>query len=115
MSFFGTGNLGTLKRDDIRTRLLAFHAEFYSTSIMTLVIYGSEGVDTLSTWARELFTDARDLGISKPVFNGHPSGEDQVHTLCRVKPVRDLRYIEIVFPMPETESAYKIKPYHINI
>jgi insulysin len=77
---------------------------------MTLCLYGSESVDVLSKWATEMFSEAKDLGITKPTFEGHPSGADQIHRLTRVKPVRDLRYVEIVFPLPETQSLYKIKP-----
>jgi insulysin len=77
---------------------------------MSLVLYGSESVETLTSWVHELFTEAKNLGIESPIFEGHPTGEDQIHTLCRVKPVRDLRYVEIVFPLPETMSHFKIKP-----
>lgn len=77
---------------------------------MSLVLYGCEPLDILKKWVNVLFSPARNLGIQAPSFTGHPTGPNQLHQICRVKPVRDLRYLEVIFALPATEPHFRIKP-----
>lgn len=74
---FGTGNMDTLMSDSIRDDLIQFHSRYYSSGIMKLVVYGVESLETLKGWVVDMFTDAKDLGITRPVFSGHPMGKEQ--------------------------------------
>ncbi|OWZ05767.1 Insulin-degrading enzyme [Phytophthora megakarya] len=81
---FGVGNKETLgvtpteKGIDVREALLKFYKEYYSASIMKLVVYGQEDVDTLSKWVLEYFAEIPNLGRNSPVFNEQPYTMDQV-------------------------------------
>ncbi|KAI9981131.1 hypothetical protein PInf_010554 [Phytophthora infestans] len=51
---------------DVREALLKFYQEFYSASIMKLVVYGKEDVETLSKWVLEFFTEIPNSGRESP-------------------------------------------------
>lgn len=54
---------------DIREALLAFHREYYSANLMTLVIVGQESVDQLEAWAREFFSGVPNTNANKPTWS----------------------------------------------
>ncbi|KAJ3300130.1 Insulinase (Peptidase M16) [Borealophlyctis nickersoniae] len=113
---FGTGNLETLRDipkangQDIRKILLDFHSKYYSANIMKLVILGKESLDELTNWAVEKFSDIRDKNIEVPSFQGHPLTPAELEKQILVKPVKDLRHLEITFPFPDEAPFYKLQP-----
>jgi insulysin len=68
---FSTGNLETLKTIpdqmgiNLRERLLQFHREYYSSNLMTLVLYGNQPLDVLQRWAEEKFTPIVNKNLKK--------------------------------------------------
>ncbi|KAJ3326456.1 Insulinase (Peptidase M16) [Blyttiomyces sp. JEL0837] len=113
---FGTGNLVTLKDIpeskgiDIRKVLLDFHSKYYSSNIMKMVVVGKESIDQLATWVVEKTAAIKNLNIPVPNFPGHPLSKPFLETEILIKPVKDLRNLEIVFPLPELALQYRCGP-----
>ncbi|TDH66157.1 hypothetical protein CCR75_009096 [Bremia lactucae] len=114
---FGTGNIETLstipkaKGVDVRAALLLFHATYYSASIMKLVICGRESLATLKDWAQQLFAEIKNTGRSVPTFgDAVPFDESRLARVIHVAPVKDLRIIDISWPLPSLYWDFLTKP-----
>ncbi|KAL7686292.1 putative metalloenzyme, LuxS/M16 peptidase, peptidase M16, middle/third domain-containing protein [Plasmopara halstedii] len=117
---FGTGNretLGTIPSEkgvDVRAALLEFHTTYYSASIMKLVIYGKESLATLKSWAEQLFADIKNTGRSFPTFGeAVPFDDSRLARVVHVAPVKDLRVIDISWPLPSLYQDFMTKPTKI--
>ncbi|DBA00232.1 TPA: hypothetical protein N0F65_007876 [Lagenidium giganteum] len=117
---FGTGNIETLGHTpkqqgiDVRKALIEFHATYYSASIMKLVIYGKDDLETLGTWARQLFSAIKNTGRSFPTFGDVlPFDDTRLPRQIEVAPVKDLRIIDVSWPMPSLYWLYQTKPSKI--
>lgn len=116
---FSTGNLTTLqvlpkqKKLNIRDELLKFYNSCYSANLMHLVILGREDLDTLSNWATELFSDVKNINRSKPTYpNKVLLKDDHLMKLINVKPVKDLKKLEISFMVPDMDKHWESNPSH---
>ncbi|KAF9108592.1 Insulinase (Peptidase M16) [Mortierella sp. GBA35] len=113
---FGTGNLITLKdlpeKEGINPRdeLIKFYHKYYSSNIMKLAIVGREPLDELAGWAVEKFSNIRNLDIVPPAYPGPPLTPKELLNMAYVKPVKDLRTLEVKFPFPDTSRHYTLKP-----
>ncbi|KAL3664821.1 hypothetical protein V7S43_010001 [Phytophthora oleae] len=117
---FGTGNLetlGTIPSEngvDVRAALLDFHATYYSASTMKLVICGKESLATLKGWAEELFSEIKNTGRSFPTFgDAVPFDESRLARVVHVAPVKDLRVIDMSWPLPSLHWDFLTKPTKI--
>jgi len=100
---FGVGNKETLSPEgiDVREALLGFYHEFYSASIMKLVVYGKEDVDTLSRWVLEFFAEIPNSGRASPVFDQEqPFTVDQLARRLEVVPVMDWKVVQVSWVLP---------------
>ncbi|KAG5462150.1 MAG: Metalloenzyme, LuxS/M16 peptidase-like protein [Olpidium bornovanus] len=115
-SKFGTGNLETLKESpekfglDIRNELLKFHGRHYSANIMRLVVLGRESVDELTKSVVEKFGSIVNKDVAVPSWPGSPWGNEEALRLIRVRPVKDMRLLEIAWPYPDQEEHFTSKP-----
>ncbi|CAO3650854.1 unnamed protein product [Cunninghamella echinulata] len=113
---FGTGNSETLKHQpkelglDIRDELLKFHDNYYSANIMKLCIFGREPLSTLTEWAVDKFKGVRNKDIKPPSFDGHPLTEKELMKQIFIKPVKDVRSLEMTFPFPDQRPLYEVQP-----
>ena len=111
---FGSGNLETLGNAedgiDLRSELLAFHARYYSANVMKLVVLGKEGLPELERLVRTYFSPIENKDIRPPVFPGRPYGTEQLAKRVSVVPVKEMRSVELTFPMREIETLYMQKP-----
>lgn len=110
---FNIGSLETLAdrpEAPIRAALLDFYAAHYSADRMGLVILGREDLATLATWAREKFGDVP----QRPVAEGEPDRPlfrpTDLPTLLEIEPVRELRTLELSFPLPPIDPHYQVAP-----
>jgi secreted Zn-dependent insulinase-like peptidase len=109
-SRFTIGSLDTLAGDDIRDDLLDFYADHYTAEAMALVILGREDVDTLASWAADMFgavasREVAAAGPSVPLFD--PAA---LPSLMRMQPVKERRVVEFTFALPPTAPVYHINP-----
>ena len=115
-SKFGTGNLETLSTGpkaesiDVREELLKFHRDHYSANRMALVVLGREPLETLSEWVLESFAAVQNTSLEKLCFPGEPYGPSQLCKRLEVVPVKDMRVVEICWPLPPVQDLYRAKP-----
>ncbi|XP_069679683.1 insulin-degrading enzyme isoform X2 [Periplaneta americana] len=115
---FGTGNkqtLDTIPKENgvnVREELLKFHDTWYSSNIMALAILGKESLDELESMALELFSDVQNKNVTAPVWTDHPFGPEQLQMKGFIVPVKDLRNLNITFPIPDLHEYYKAGPGH---
>ncbi|XP_068709633.1 insulin-degrading enzyme-like [Montipora foliosa] len=115
-SRFGTGNKLTLetrpKEKGLSTRdeLLKFHSSFYSANIMALVVLGRDSLDDLTNLVIKLFSDAEDKSVTIPEFPIHPYGDEQVQVEFVVVPIKEIKHLNISFPIPDVSPHYESKP-----
>lgn len=71
MRRFGSGNYASLhdvpatRGKDVRSELLDMHRKLYSANLMKLCIVGSDSLDEMELWAREMFGPVPDLDVPK--------------------------------------------------
>ncbi|XP_011268023.1 insulin-degrading enzyme isoform X2 [Camponotus floridanus] len=117
-SKFGTGNRETLeiipkqKGINVRDRLLEFHEKYYSANIMSLCILGKESLDELENMVVDLFNEVRNKKVKVPIWPEHPFKDEHFRTKWYVVPIKDLRNLDITFPLPDLQQYYKSSPAH---
>ncbi|CAG0887164.1 unnamed protein product [Cyprideis torosa] len=113
---FSTGNIDTLwnipqqQGIDTREAVIKFHSKWYSANIMSLAVYGQEGLDELEEEVINTFCDIVNKNVQKPSWPDHPYGPDEVGKILEIVPVRDTRTLSIIFPIPDQIEYYKNAP-----
>jgi insulysin len=116
-SYFSTGNLETLSKLpesqglNIRNLVINFYNQYYSANIMKLVVYGKESLDILQQWVETKFSSVPNKNV--PLFQvPHDAfGEEQAMRYLEIVPIKDVKLIEIYFPIPKILDFYRSKPY----
>jgi insulysin len=115
-SHFGTGNAKTLwdvpreKGYNLRDELIKFHDKHYSANVMKLVVLGREPIETMSQWVIEKFSGVRNKGIPPPYFPSNPLQKEQLQTQVFFRSVKDIRVMDIAFPIPDQSPLFRSKP-----
>ncbi|XP_076044547.1 insulin degrading metalloproteinase isoform X2 [Oratosquilla oratoria] len=117
-SKFGTGNketLDTIPKEEgisVRDSLLQFHEKWYSANIMALSVLGKESLDELETMVVDLFKDVTNKDVQIPEWPEHPFGPEQCQQIGYIVPVKDIRNLNITFPIPDLHPHYRTAPGH---
>lgn len=115
-SKFSTGNLETLLTGpstcNLKTRdlLLTFYKTYYSANLMKVCIYGKESLDCLQEYAERMFSNVPNADLSVLSYDSTPYGADEIRKLVQVVPIKDTKYLELMFPLPSIEAYYRSKP-----
>ncbi len=115
---FGTGNSETLdvvpksKGINVRDELLKFHNQWYSSNIMALSVLGNQPLDELEEMIRGFFSAVKNKNVEVPSWDKHPFREQENRTITYVVPVKDIRHLNITFPIPDLHPYYKTGPGH---
>ncbi len=115
-SKFSTGNLDTLKTIPetlgikIRDLVIQFYESFYSANVMKLVVYGKEPLDKLEEYVTAHFSATADKNLDIPKFPSEVFSNDQLGSILYVVPVRDVRILDISFPISPIDNLYLSKP-----
>uniref|UniRef100_A0A646QDK3 Insulin-degrading enzyme n=1 Tax=Hemiscolopendra marginata TaxID=943146 RepID=A0A646QDK3_9MYRI len=113
---FGTGNKKTLDENprkngiNIREKLLKFHYDWYSANIMAFALLGKESLDELQVLATNLFSGVINKNVQTPEWKDHPFSDDCLKKRAFVMPVKDIRNLNISFPIPDLQPYYKTNP-----
>ncbi|OAD77934.1 ubiquinol-cytochrome c reductase core subunit 1 [Phycomyces blakesleeanus NRRL 1555(-)] len=113
---FGTGNHETLCDDlkrsitDIRSELINFYKSYYSANIMKLCILGKDSLDCLTELAVDKFKEVPNKNISPPQFPDSPLTSNELLKQIFIKPIKNIRNIDIVFPFPDQYPLYAHQP-----
>eukprot|EP01090_Pellita_catalonica_P013689 TRINITY_DN3308_c0_g1_i2.p1 TRINITY_DN3308_c0_g1~~TRINITY_DN3308_c0_g1_i2.p1 ORF type:complete len:962 (-),score=160.08 TRINITY_DN3308_c0_g1_i2:14-2899(-) len=116
-SKFATGNKNTLyevpKKNGINVRdsLLKFHAQYYSANVMKLCVVGKEPLDTLQEWVVSMFSGIKNTERAKYAKMEEPCfSSKELGFQYSIVPVKDMRTVTIVFPIPSMDDKYDCKP-----
>lgn len=114
---FSTGNKTTLgdipleKGLNVRDELIKFHSENYSANIMCLSILSNESLDQMTEWTVEMFSDVENKSLPKPVYSSSPFNSPRyLDKIYKIKPITDLRNLQITFPIPSTTQYWEYLP-----
>ena len=114
---FSTGNYQTLHDDPlkrgvaIRDEFIKFYKKHYSANLMKLVILGRESLDTLESWAEELFSPIVNQDLPRNRWDEvAPYTDKELATQIFAKPVFDIRSLDIYFPYRDEEDFYESQP-----
>ncbi|WP_430461902.1 insulinase family protein [Thalassolituus sp. LLYu03] len=113
---FATGNLDTLSdRGDSKVRddLLAFYKAHYSADRMTAVLAGNYPLNQLEKWAKSHFSDVPVRKTEARTQNPPLFAAGQLPLDMNIEPVKEIRRLQFTFPMPETQSKYRLKPVQV--
>lgn len=118
---FGTGNLDTLKKDNIRNVLINFYNKYYSANIMKLVILTNKTINEM----KKIFIPSLILIKNKEValmkFNFGPydylkknndSNNMDCLKLIKFKPINEENTLSIIWQLPNMDKYYCNKPVH---
>nr|VFK79410.1 MAG: Secreted Zn-dependent peptidases, insulinase-like [Candidatus Kentron sp. SD] len=121
LSRFSVGNLATLseKTDTgdvpLREALIAFYRRYYSANLMTLAVLGKEPPDVLMQWVKDIFSAVPDFEAKPPKITGPMFAPGALPVRVTLEPVRELRELKLLFPVPPIRPHYKTKPlYYIS-
>lgn len=115
-SHFGTGSAKTLwdeprkRGQDVRDELIKFHDCYYSANVMKLVVLGRQLLDQLTEWVVQKFSDVRNKGLAAPSFPRSPLGKEQLAKQIFFRTVKDIRLLDITFPIPDQGPLFRAKP-----
>ncbi|QSP94304.1 insulinase family protein [Marinobacter salinisoli] len=112
-SQFAVGNLSTLENTEenpLRPDLIDFWKAQYSANLMTLAVYGPQSLDELESMVRPRFSaiENRQLTLLK-----HPEPlytEAQLPAKVTVDAIKDVRSLNLSFPIPSQDDNYRTKP-----
>ena len=76
---------------------------------MGLSLLGRESLEELEAMVRKYFTDIKNKNVKVPSWPHHPYGDQQPRKVY-VVPVKDLKSLELLFPIPDMQPHYKTKP-----
>ena len=90
-----------------RDELLKFHNTWYSSNIMSLAVLGKENLDDLQNMVMDLFNDVANKNIDIPSWTQHPYLSEDNRTITRIVPVKDIKEMLMLFPIPDISEKYK--------
>ena len=114
-SRFSVGSLKTLadrENHTVREKLIKFYENYYSASVMTLAVLGSQSLDELEGWVREKFSDIPDNGVSPARFEQPYFNSAMMPLRLDTVPEKDINALSFVFPVPSTYAEYLSKPFN---
>src|SRR3990170_6529908 len=71
-SKFGTGNIDTLKKDDIRNKLIDFYNYHYSSNLMKLALISNKNLDEIEKIVRNIFSSIPNKNLKREKYKFYP-------------------------------------------
>lgn len=112
-SQFAVGNLETLADrpdDPIREDLVEFWKTHYSANLMSLAVYGKQSLDELEKMVRSRFSAIEDRELTAKEHTAPLFKSGFLPALMQVESIKDVRQLELVFPLPSLRDEYAVKP-----
>ena len=103
------GNLSTLSVPQMTDRLRTFYRQHYVAANMALTVYGPQDIATLEAWAQGYFAGIRAQQAPKTQYALPLFEPVELPMLVSIEPRREMRRLELRFPMPETASQLATK------
>jgi insulysin len=102
---FGIGDRQTLTGTS-HDELLHFYETHYSSERMTLAVMGKAPLDQLEKWVRADFSAVPNRHLAPIAFSPDFLAPAPALRLIRMEPVKDLRQLTLLFPLPGTRQDY---------
>lgn len=111
-SRFAAGNRDSLDIEDpaLREAMLDFHANYYHPDRMTLVILGPQSLDELEALTEKHFLDLESKSSEPDPEWAQLMQADTLPALLEIKPLRQNRQLQLLFPIPDATQDYQKKP-----
>ena len=108
-SHFSTGSMKTLQ-GDVRSDLLDFYNQYYSSNMMTLVIEGKESLPELKAMAERMFSAVPNKH-AKPVTSNAPLfRQDTLPARLTIKTLKESNKLTLTFPVSSVRDHWHEKP-----
>lgn len=69
--------------------------------------YFTESLDDLERMVVEMFVEVENKGVDIPEWPDHPFNKDHYEHKWYIVPVKDVRTLKMIFPLPELRDHYK--------
>jgi len=86
---------------------MSYHRSYYSANLMSVAVLGSETLDELQAVVEEMFLDVENRDVEAPIWTENPYGPNELQTRIEMVPVKDIRHLSVMFPVPDTTVHYK--------
>ena len=106
---FNIGNLETLGDID-RNELIDFYTKHYSATRMGLALLSTHTLDEMEGWARKHFSSVKNFNLERNNHDPIVFDKKETTRIAKIEPVKDLRDMQITFPLPSTRNMYQSKP-----
>lgn len=97
--------------------VLLLGVDILVTDLKRMFLYVIESLDELEELTLKLFSEVKNKNVTVPIWTEHPFGPDQVKVKGFIVPVKDLRNLNITFPIPDLHEYYKagVSSKHLKI
>ena len=106
---FGTGNLETIG-DITREELIQFYKTHYSSNRMGLALLSNHSLDDLEIWAKKYFSSIKNRKLKRNYHDPNVLEKKETFRLIQIDPVKDIRDLQITYPILGTRQMYESKP-----
>ena len=76
--------------------------------LSTFLVLGNQSLDELESYVREHFNNVENKNVTPNVWD-HPY-ESGNPTITHVVPIKDIRTLNMSFPIPDTQEHFRNKP-----
>ncbi|NCT48169.1 MAG: peptidase M16, partial [Paraglaciecola sp.] len=115
-SLFSVGNLATLadrENSKVYNELLKVYQQHYSANRMALVVLSNISLDELEKSVNNKFAAIKNNGAAKPQINVPFLSENELATQVNIVPLRDIRTVDLTFPITDTQQFIDKKPMQL--
>ena len=116
---FSTGTIETLKRDDIREKLVDFYQKNYSANLMKLVVLDKKPLEEIEKIAIRLFTEVKNIDVPIPttseeifIFDDSQKFKLSAPKRIHMVPIQDKKRIIFAWSLPSNIEHYRKKALH---
>jgi len=109
---FAIGSAESLANID-RQELLDFHSRYYSANQMQLCLLGTASLDSMEAWTRRYFAPIENKELPTLHHPGDYQLPEPTFRLTKVEPIKELRSLELEFPIPAFLEHYESKPLNL--
>lgn len=112
---FGSGNKKTLRKNDIREKLLNLYNKYYSANLMKLVILSNIKINEIEPIIIKLFGSVPNNNVKRQEINMFPFHEtSNKNAMCanliKIVPIKDIDTLNMFWQLPNTHTYYGYKP-----
>ena len=113
LSHFSVGNLDTLAVESprpLREDLVKFYQQYYSANRMALVLVSNKDIEALRALAKAKFAKVEKRKAASLNATNQLFAADFLPSRLSIEPVREVRKLSFMFPVPESKAYYASKP-----